>query len=403
MTFLPVDEAARRVEAARALMRAAQPAFDALLLVQSVDVFYFSGSFQSAHLLIGASGDPRLLVRKVFERAKKESPLDDVRPMTSLKDLPAHVREVCGPPPLRIGPLRIGMELDVLPARALENYRGLLGADAEIDDATDLVLDLRSVKSEWEIERIRDAAASVVPVFRDAPLFLAQELSTAELQALLECRARTSGHPGAVRMRGLNVECSVGVVVSGPSGALPSHGFFPIGGRGFDPAVPMGADFEKIRRDTPIILDFLGFSGGYHADQTRMAVKGRFPEGAGRAYSAMQEVLRHCERTMKAGSIPSQVYSEGLQLVAERGLSKGFMGPEGHAVGYLGHSVGLEVNEMPVVAPRFDRPLRSGTVLALEPKFAHPDWGVVGIENTYVVRERGLELLTPLSETVIVV
>ena len=398
MTFLPSAESARRIEAVRALMRAAEPPVDALLLVQNVDVFYFSGSFQSGHLLLGAGGEPRLLVRKVFERAEEESPLDDVRPMTSLKDLPMHVREICGAPPWRIG-----MELDVLPARAFENYRRLLGADAEIADATDLVLDVRSVKSEWEIERIRDAAETVVPVFRYAPHFLKEARSTAELQALLECRARTSGHPGAVRMRGMNVECSVGVVVSGPSGALPSHGFFPIGGRGFDPAVPVGADLQAIRRDTPIILDFLGFSGGYHADQTRMAVKGRFSEEAGAVYAGMQEVLRQCERTIAPGSIPSQVYREAVLLVEERGFTRGFMGPEGHAVGFIGHSVGLEVNEMPVVAPRFDRPLRAGTVLALEPKFAHPDLGVIGIENTYVVRDGGLELLTPHSETVIVV
>jgi Xaa-Pro dipeptidase len=198
-------------------------------------------------------------------------------------------------------------------------------------------------------------------------------------------------------------DCALGIVVSGPGGAVPSHSFFPIGGRGIDPSAPAGGDWEKIRRDEPIILDYLGCSAGYYADQTRMAVKGRFPAEAGEIYAAMQEVLRRCERTVRAGSVPARIYEEAVELVRTRGLGPGFLGPPGLEVGFVGHGVGLEVNETPVLAPRFERPLVAGTVIAIEPKFNHPRFGVVGLENTYLVREDGLENLTPLPETVVMV
>jgi Xaa-Pro dipeptidase len=396
MSQLPAAESIRRIEALQALLAGARPPIDAAVLVQNVDVYYFSGTFQSCHLIVPARGAPRLLVRKVLERAREDSPLDDVRPMTSLRDLPAHLAEVCGGPPRRVA-----FETDVVPAKTLDAYRSVLGPGVEVAAASDHVLEARSVKSEWEIERIREASRTIARVFLDLPSFLAEDISTFELQSIIECRARTLGHPGIIRMRGLNVECSMAMVVSGPEGAAPSHSFFPIGGRGPDPAWPAGGDFVRIRPDTPVIVDCLGCSAGYYADQTRMAVKGRFPAEAGRIYAAMVDLLRHCEKALRAGAVPSRVFEEVLGIAESKGLAKGFLGPPGHAVGFIGHGIGLEVNEGPVVAPKFDRPLAAGTVLAIEPKFTHPEFGVIGIESTYVVREGGLECLTPLPETVV--
>ena len=397
MSNLPPEEAARRVQALQALLRAADPPLDAALLAQNVGVYYFAGTFQSCHLVVPAEGAPRLLVRKVLERAREDTPLADPRPMTSLRDLPGHLEELCGPPPWRVG-----LELDVQAARQVETYRSVLGPSAEIADASEAVMEVRSVKSEWEIERIREASRLMARALADLPIFLEEDISTYELQALLECRAKTLGHPGFIRMRGMNAECSVAIVVSGPGGAVPSHTFFPIGGRGVDPSAPLGGDLEKIRRDTPIIVDCLGCSRGYYADQTRMAVKGKFPAEATPILAGMGEVLRLCERIIRPGVAPSRVYAEALALVEAKGLAKGFQGLPGHSVGFIGHSVGLEVNEAPVLAPKFERPIRAGTVFAIEPKFTHPRHGVIGLENTYVVREDRLENLTPIPEAVVV-
>jgi Xaa-Pro dipeptidase len=146
----PPRRASRRIAALQERLRAARPPIDAAVLVQNVDVYYFAGTFQTCHLLVPAQGIARLLVRKVLERAEKDSPLDDVRPMNSLRDLPGHLREVCW-----AAPSRVGFELDVLPAKTLDAHRGILGKDVEAAGITEDVLDLRSTKSDWEVERIR--------------------------------------------------------------------------------------------------------------------------------------------------------------------------------------------------------------------------------------------------------
>jgi len=396
VSAVPLREVERRIEKLQDHLRAARPPLDGALLIQNVDVYYLAGTFQSSHLIVPARGKPRLLVRRVLERARDDSPLQDVLPMTSLRDLPGHLRDLCGDPPWRLG-----LELDVLPVRQYRHYREILGEKVEAADVSATLLEIRAVKSEWEIERIRRASRVIARVFAEIPELLEGDRSTYELQSLFELRARNLGHPGVIRLRGLNLDCPVGYVVSGPSGAAPGHSIFPIGGRGTDPCSPAGGDFEKVRPDTPIIFDFLGCIDGYYADQSRMAVKGTLPAGAEEIYGHMQEVLRFCEENLGAGAVPSEIYRRALDLVESRGLSRGFQGPPGHAAGFLGHGIGLEVNELPVLAPKFHRPLEEGTVIAIEPKFTHPDWGVIGIENTYAVRRDRLENLTPISEAVI--
>ncbi len=395
MSSIPPEEATRRIEALQSQLRAARPPLDAAVIIQNVDVYYFAGTYQSAHLVVPARGMPRLLVRRVIERAREDSPLEDLKPMSSLRDLPGHLRKLCGNPPWRVG-----FELDVLPARQFQLYQHLLGTSVDSSDVSEAVLQVRSVKSEWEIERIREASRVIARVFLEVPAFLGEDRSTYELQTLFEYRARSLGHPGVIRLRGLNLDCPMGYVVSGPSGSSPSHSIFPIGGRGIDSCAPAGGDFKGIQPDTPIILDFLGCIDGYYADQSRMAVKGTLPAEAQEIYEAMREVLRFCEKTLRAGAIPSNIYKEALALVEARGLLQGFQGLPGYAVGFLGHGIGLEVNEIPVLAPKQDKPLEAGTVLAIEPKFAHARWGVIGLESTYVVRQDHLENITPIPETV---
>ena len=372
------------------------PPIDLLIVVQKADLYYLSGTIQQCHLLFSKEGSARLLVRKVLERAQEDSAVTDIRPMRSLRDLKSHVREVCGNPPWRIG-----MELDVLPVNLWKAYEKLFGEDAEIVDGSGVILATRAQKSDWELEQFRQAAAIHRQLFEEVPLLLAEGVSTYQLQTLVERRACELGHCGMIRMRGLDVETSIGVVVSGEEGALPSHSMFPIGGKGTHPWVSGGGSFQRIQPNTPVILDYLMSTSGYHADCTRMAVKGEFPDEAREIFKKIQGVMRLCEESLKVGAVPSKIYQAAVDRAADEGLSDGFMGPKGYQVGFVGHGVGLEVNEVPVIAPRFDKPLVVGNTLAIEPKYTHPEWGVIGLENSYAVREDGPENLTPVPEDII--
>jgi Xaa-Pro aminopeptidase len=272
-------------------------------------------------------------------------------------------------------------------------YEKVLGDDADVVDASAALLACRAVKSELEIEELRAGGRVHGELFACIPELFESGIASYELQNRLDSRARTLGHCGVIRMRGLNVETGIGIIVSGEEGAIPSHSLFPIGGPGPCPWVAAGGSARPIAKNAPIIADYLISLGGYHADCTRMAVHGSFPDEAAEIYA----------RIVRAGSIPSQIYDEVVGRVRDANLGDNFMGPGDLAVRFIGHAVGLEVNETPVLAPRFDAPLEVGNTIAIEPKYTHPSFGVIGVENTYVVREDGLENLTDCPEDVIVI
>jgi Xaa-Pro aminopeptidase len=397
MPSVPAAEIDRRVRAVQDELAGAEPPVDLLLVVQKADLFYLSGTVQQCHLALPAEGSPLLLVRKVRETAEADSPMRDIVPLRSFRELSGHVRDLCGEPPWRIG-----MELDVLPVGLWHTYRRVFGDDAEIVDCSPQLLAVRSRKSEWELDQFRDAARIHPLLFAD-PLrrLLAEDVSPYDLELRLEAEARALGHCGLVRLRGLDVETGIGIAVSGPDGAVPSNSMFPIGGTGPHAWVSHGGTRAPIRRDVPIILDFLMSTTGYHVDCSRMAVRGAFPDGAASILARIGDLLRGMESRLMPGVRPSEIFRSAVEEASAAGLGSGFMGPPGHQVSFVGHGVGLEVNELPVIGPRSDRPLEAGNVIALEPKYTDPEYGVIGIENTYVVAEDGAEKLTTATEAVV--
>ena len=393
---VPAGELSARHKTLQRALRDASPPIDAALILQNVDLYYYAGTMQTAHLIVPADGSPRLLVRQVLERARRESALEDIEPLRSLRGLADEICTTTGSP-LR----RVGMELDVVPAATVEKYRSVLGDAVEIVDISASILASRAVKSSWEIGEITRSAAILEAVLDGVREHLQPGRSTYELQARLNASACRAGHCGAVRLRGLNAEAGIGVVVSGEPGAEPGHSMFPIGGRGPHAVAPGAGGHDPILRGVPVAIDYLANATGYHADCTRMAVVGEMPDEARGILEHLAGILRWSEQHVRVGAVPSAIWEEVLSQVEAAGYSQGFMGVPGFAVRFLGHGVGLEVNETPVLAPRFDSPLVEGNVLAIEPKFTHPSLGVIGLENTYVVRDSGLENLTRVSEATI--
>ena len=101
-----------------------------------------------------------------------------------------------------------------------------------------------------------------------------------------------------------------------------------------------------------------------------------------------------------SGASARALYEMAENMARERGFEKYFMGHAQHA-GFVGHGVGIEINELPVLAPRSRDILEAGNVVALEPKFVIPGVGAVGIENTYIIGEDGAECVTAAPEEII--
>lgn len=391
MRITPTTELTARYKALQKLLR--QQELDAALLVQNSDLFYFTGSIQQGIYYLPAEGEPLYLVRKDFGRARMESGLQHVLPLSSNKQLFALLREQ--------GvalPQKVAMELDVLPVLTYRRYQQLF-APAEIVDVSTMVRQVRAVKSSYEISLMEDAALIMDKVFTHAKEVLSVEKTDLEVVAELERFARTEGHQGIARFRGFNGEAGFGHVFSGADGAVPTFLDAPLGGLGQNPAVAQGSSYKKIATGEPIIVDLLIGFDGYLVDQTRTLVLGELPESLRKAYADMQIIQQQMEDTAKPGVSWGDLYKQAVRSASELGYQDNFMGSAGAQVSFVGHGIGVEVDEYPFIARGFDQyPLLENMTFAFEPKVVYPGLGAVGIENTWQVTADGVKRLTYSAE-----
>ena len=382
MPILPA-EIERRLTAFQQALRAA--AIDCALLIEASDLVHLTGVMADAHLLVPADGEPILLVRRSLERVQADSPLEDVRPFRSFKELPPLLTE--------LGARRIGLELDVLPAARYLRYRDLL-PDAELVDVSDVLAGVRAVKSTWELTMIGKAAEQVAAAFAAAPALVAEQPTDRAIQIELEHLMRQAGHQGPLRFRGLNGQMFYGAVLAGPDGAIAPWADTPLGGPGPSAAVGKGPSGWEIRDGDAVTVDLVGGWEGYLADATRTFFRGTPNPQLAEALAVCESILAALEELMVPGTPAEQLYLRGLELATEAGFGDHWMGHGPGRVRFVGHGVGLEINERPFLAQGFTDPLAFGNVIAVEPKLVFPGLGAVGVENTYAVDRDGPIRLT---------
>ncbi len=353
------------------------------LLLNAVDVFYLAGTRQNGALFVPAKGAPVLLVRKSLARAGAESAVADVRPFPPSRALAAALG-ASG---------KIGAAFEAVPASTLDWWRRQLPA-AELVDAGALLREQRSVKSPAEIATMREGAARICGVLGSVPTFLRAGMRELDLSAEIECRLRRAGNEGVPRLRGFNAELFVGLAVAGDAAADPGYFDGPVVGRGLSAAYPQGASTREIREGDPVLVDFTAVFGGYVVDMTRTAVCGALASHLVRAFDVACAIQDEVARNLRPGVPCAELWEHAKAIAEQARLGERFMGPPGDQARFVGHGVGLELDELPVLAPGLDAPLRTGQTVAVEPKFVFPGEGAVGIENTFVVTEDGGEKLT---------
>jgi Xaa-Pro aminopeptidase len=391
MASTPPDEIQRRIKILQSAM--ADNGQDAALIVQRVDLFYFSGTGQDAHLFVPVEGAPLLLVRKSFERAVQDSPLETVVAIKSLAGLKKTI-ETEHSAPLK----KLGMELDVLPVNNYRLYAELF-PNAAITDVSPLIREARMVKSEYELGLIRQAARMNDSLYSTVGEILKEGMSEVEFAGLLEAQYRKQGHQGLVRVRSFNSEVFYGHIMSGANLAVPSCSVGPTGGPGLNPSMPQGPDTKTIRRHEPVQIDYVGVVGGYLVDQARTFFIGEPPEKFLKVHATALAIQEALIAQGSAGAKAGELYDTALRMAAEAGLTEGFLGyPQ--PVPFVGHGFGLELDELPVVGRKSPYILKEGMVIALEPKFILPGEGLAGIENSFVVTKKGLEKLTTFDDAI---
>jgi Xaa-Pro dipeptidase len=386
---LPSGEIMGRVGAAKEAAREA--GFSGLLILQHVDLYYFTGTAQRGALFIPAdpaAGPGVLFVIKDARRAAAESKFPVVLPLARLRDLPEQLsregfRDL----------VSVGLEMDVLPAKSYLFLSEMFPATA-FRDASALIRKLRAVKTPLERQLIRRAARQLVSLFAAAPLFFSPNAREIDVAIAAEAHLRGLGHQGPIRLRAFGQELFYGVVVSGPSGAVGSSLDGPVSGMGLSAAFPQGASPKIIGDTEPVLIDMVGAWGGYLADGARLYYRKALPPRARQAYDVSIEIQEAVVRRARPGVPAGELFAEAERIADAHGLLDHFMGIGSGRLSYVGHGIGLEVDESPVIARGSAEQLAEGHVFALEPKFVFPDIGAVGVENTFYLGLAGPELLT---------
>jgi Xaa-Pro dipeptidase len=391
----PASEIRHRIEQLQTLL--ASNGIDGAIIVQNSDLFYFSGTIQQSQLYIPADGDPLLMVRKSVERARLESEIQNIASFGSPRQVPELIKAMG----LAI-PKTLGLEMDVIPAQSYLNFQKLFG-QTRIIDISHFIRQIRAIKSPYEIQIIREAALKSDQVTEYLKGILQEGVTEIELAGQIEAYARKLGHQGIVRMRLWGSELFYGHLMCGASGAVPSYLASPTGGTGASPAVAQGPGFDLIRAHEPILVDYTFAYKGYLSDQTRIFSIGELPGDLIQAHAAMLSIQAAIVREAKPGMSAGRIYEMAIELAEKAGYSENFMGTGDQRIRFVGHGVGLELDEYPFLASGQEMPLQEGMVIALEPKLIFPGRGVVGIENTHLLTPNGLEQLTVFDENIVVV
>ena len=367
----------------------ADNAIDLALIRQAADLYYYSGIIVDGFLALGPDGEPLLLVRRPQHRLQEQELPYPLAFYRDIKEIPAILSQ------LGLGHYgAIGVEMDVMPAALYRRLQEKLFPQRPILDLAPLIRWQRMVKSPYEINQIRRAAHILDEALAAAAGVIRPGLTELELAAELEYRLRLAGHQGLVRTRTWNLEMFFGHILSGPAGNQAAYVETPSGGTGFSHGFPQGAGTKPLAPGEPVSVDIAACVNGYIADETRMYVIGDLPPAAWQALDLVAEIFAIYEAQARPGVMPADLYSTILAEVTAAGLQDCFMGLGKDQVAFLGHGVGLELDEFPIIGPRFPYPLAADMVIAFEPKFFLPDIGMVGFEDTGLITPEGVQWLT---------
>lgn len=383
-SFTPREELENRIGKLRKGMEKEGISFS--LILQNVDLFYFAGTVQKSILVIPVDNEPFLFVERNIDRAAIETTLQII-PIKRDKDVAGVLRDR--------GVLKGkgGMELDVVPVAVFERWKSILGFE-NFTDVWPLVRDLRLIKSPFEIIQIRKSGEICDHIFNRARDTIREGMRELDIAAILEAEGRKVGHQGFLRMRGLNQEMMNLYVTHGRSGTIPSSGDVPIAGAGVTHAIAQGPSLNKVQRHVPLVIDYGGGYNGYITDESRAFVVGEIREPFRKAYEVAREIVEDATLYGREGLDGTELFNRGAEMVRKAGLEDYFMGHGAGKVGFVGHGLGLEINELPVITPRHHVILEEGMVFAFEPKFIFPDKGAIGIEVDFIVRKDRLERVT---------
>lgn len=362
---------------------------DGCLLTVDVNLYYTTGRIYSGYFYLPAEGAPWFFVKR--PNGLTGDQVEYIRKPEQMAELfAAHGLKM---------PEKLLLEADELTYNDYMRLQAIFNPK-ETANATALMRNLRQIKTPHEIEMFRISAERHARTYAEIPECFRPGMTDLEFQYEIERRMRKNGSIGIFRAFGANMDIFMGSILAGDNAESPSPFDFALGGGGMDASCPLGANGTVLKDGTAIMVDMAGNYTAYMTDMTRVFSVGRLTDLAYKAHQTALLIQSEIENIARPGTPCAELYNIAAKITENEGLGAYFMGTLQQAK-FVGHGIGIQINELPVLTPRSKELLEPNMVFALEPKYVIPGVGAVGIENSFLVTETGLEKITQFKEDII--
>lgn len=361
---------------------------DACLLSTSVNIYYATGRIIIGYVYINTDGKVLSLVRR-----PNNVQGENVFFIRKVEQLPEILSSLSLPMPKKL--MVEGDEISFGEWTRIANCTG-----SELVNGSNVMRLIRSVKTDWEISQLSLSANIQSDVLRKVPTVYTKGMTDHEFSVEVEKIFRLAGCLGLFRIYGGTMEAYMGSVLAGENACEPSPYDFALGGAGMHSSLPLGHNGSLLKDGQTVMVDINGNFTGYISDQSRTFSIGKLPQYAYDAHNVSIEIQDAIAEKGKPGVTCEELYQMSLAIAQKYGFEKNFMGLTQQAK-FVGHGIGLVINELPVLCDRNRAVLEVGNTIALEPKFVFPEVGAVGTENSFVVTENGMKKLTSAPEEII--
>lgn len=358
---------------------------DGAILSYSRNLLYYTGTAQPSYIAVMPS-DYALFVRSGMDFAREEAFIgrDKIFPCRGMGDLRDFFRNKTN----------LGIEMDIIPALQFQSLSTKF-AGFQFSNISPLVLEQRKRKENVEIGRLRAACAIMHKGHEAVISSLKDGMTELELAACVEDAHRRAGHEGHFFIRLPDFFMSRGPIGSGANLLKNSGVVYTITGVGLSPSMPAGPSLKRISQGEPVIIDIPVMANGYHADQTRTYVLGRANREIRAMYDDLKGIADYLIERMRPGMKCSELCRFAFARAGQLGRAAQFQSfGKGRRSGMIGHGIGLELNEPPVLFESEPGEFQAGQVIALDIHMLDESAGAVKLEDMVLIGEDGNELIT---------
>jgi Xaa-Pro dipeptidase len=360
---IPFEELKSRMDRFRLKMDEISPEWRIAVIFSKINQYYFTGTMQDGMLIIPRDDEAVYWVRRSYERALDESLFPHIKHMQSFRDAAAEYTNL---------PKTVYMETEIVPIALYQRFLKHFKFE-DVRPADRQIASIRAVKSKFELSLIEQSGRIHKRILEERlPEVIVEGMSEAELGTRLFTIMIEEGHHGLSRFGMFDTEMILGNICFGESSIYPVNFDGPGGNLGLSPAVPLFGNRErKLGKGDLIFIDVGCGVDGYHTDKTMTYMFGNpLPEHVLDIHRKCVDIQNEIASMLRPGAIPSEIYNTVISSL-NKDFLENFMGYGNRRVKFLGHGIGLVIDELPVIADGFTEPLQEGMVFAIEPKKSH--------------------------------